>query len=129
MMSKDFPVAEYKIFAFTSNWLDANAMVVIVNNAIKEGWEPLGGISISKDGLNYTFAQAMTKKAQVCFRKLLKRALDAHLEDEGQCWMGHGEPLTREEQQALNEVLVELHTTPCIDSASITDKPTSEKKP
>lgn len=35
-----------------------------INEMIKDGWEPLGGISVASDGTGVLFTQAMIKREQ-----------------------------------------------------------------
>lgn len=43
--------------------LSAEDLIRCVNNAIAEGWKPLGGVCLSVSERNIAYAQAMIKEA------------------------------------------------------------------
>jgi hypothetical protein len=48
-------IVEYKVVKFTSD----KELVNVVNSLIKEGWQPLGGVSIANEIMDH--CQAMVK--------------------------------------------------------------------
>lgn len=41
---------------------DGGEFKKLINEMIKDGWEPLGGISVTSDGAGVLFAQAIIKR-------------------------------------------------------------------
>lgn len=54
-------IIEYHVIA--ESYINVDSFNEKVNELIKEGYEPLGGVSTLRDGINWHLSQAMIKRS------------------------------------------------------------------